>query len=157
MKSRPTERQKQLFVAKIEKDFNDQGCWRWRGKIAKDTGYGHFAAHSKEHQKNRCFLSHRFSYEFIANRHLPENMTIDHLCRNRWCVNPDHLEVVSLKENILRGNGVAGVNARKTHCKWGHEFSKDNTYIDPKKGSRLCRLCIGRRHREFQKRQKAEV
>ena len=157
MKSLPTEKQIHLFVAKIKKDMNGEGCWRWTGKIAKDTGYGHFAAYSTEHQKNRYFLAHRFSCEFIANRCIPENMTIDHLCRNKWCVNPEHLEVVSLKENILRGNSVGAINAKKTHCKWGHLFSEDNIYIHPKRGSRLCKKCQKRRVMEFQKRQKVKV
>ncbi len=157
MKSLPTETQKQLFVAKIAKNFNNQGCWRWTGKIAKDTGYGHLAAHSKEYQKNRYFLAHRFAYEFIGNKSIPIGLTIDHLCKNRWCVNPSHLEAVTLKENILRGDSFCAINARKTHCKRGHPLSGDNLYIHPTRGRRHCKACAAWRHIVCLKKKMTEV
>ncbi len=157
MKSLPTEKQKRSFLAKIEKNTNQQGCWRWIGKTAKNTGYGQFAAHSKEHRKNRYFLSHRFAFEFIANRHIPNDRVLDHLCRNRWCVNPEHLEVVTLRDNILRGVSPAAINAKKTHCKWGHRLSDDNIYTHPQRGSRDCKICRKRRCKEFFERQKVGV
>ncbi len=67
---------------------------------------------------------------------IPEGMQLDHLCRVRCCINPDHLEVVTQRENILRGNGTAAVHAKKTHCPQGHEYS----YRD-KRGRRVCRIC----------------
>lgn len=70
---------------------------------------------------------------------IPEGMVLDHLCRNRACINPDHLEPVTQRENILRGEGVAAKNAQKTHCKHGHQFTKENTYLY--QGKRLCREC----------------
>lgn len=82
---------------------------------------------------------HRAAYE-LANGPIPDGMQIDHLCRNRLCCNPDHLEAVTREENIARGNAPHMVNARKTHCKYGHEFSPENTLVT-KRGSRSCRQC----------------
>jgi hypothetical protein len=71
---------------------------------------------------------------------IPEGLTIDHLCRVRHCVNPAHLEAVSERVNILRGNGAGARNARKTHCVKGHAFTPDNLYRDYQ-GYRRCRRC----------------
>lgn len=73
-------------------------------------------------------------------------MTLDHLCRNRLCVNPEHLEVVSRGENVLRGVGVTAENKRKTHCAHGHEFTTENTYRYGNK--RHCRTCRTENMRE---------
>ena len=74
-------------------------------------------------------------------REIPEGMQLDHLCRNRACVRLDHLEVVTARENILRGQGQAARNKRKTHCQRGHPFDAENTYIHPTSGRRICRIC----------------
>jgi len=71
---------------------------------------------------------------------VPPKMEVDHLCRNRACCNPDHLEVVTHRENMRRGNGMDRVHAAKTHCFRGHEFDAANTYV-AKNGSRTCRIC----------------
>lgn len=84
-------------------------------------------------------LAHRVAYE-QAHGPIPAGLEIDHLCRNPLCVNPDHLEAVTHRENVLRGVGPTALNARKTHCKRGHEFSPENTYRDPA-GGRRCRQC----------------
>lgn len=84
-------------------------------------------------------LLHRVFYETF-NKAVGTDMVIDHLCRNRSCVNPKHLEEVTIKENILRGKGIAANNNRKTHCKEGHEFNNKNTYITFK-NQRSCRVC----------------
>ena len=73
-------------------------------------------------------------------------MTLDHICRNRLCVNPAHLEIVSVKENVLRGVGISAENSRKTHCIDGHEFNEENTLV-LKDGSRVCRACARERAR----------
>jgi hypothetical protein len=85
-----------------------------------------------------CY-AHRVLYRLV-NGPIPIGAEIDHLCRNRSCVNPDHLEAVSHRENLMRSPiAPAAINARKTHCKYGHEFTQTNTYVSS--GRRRCRLC----------------
>lgn len=100
-----------------------EGCWNWRGN---DNGraYGLFAADTKRYQ------AHRYSYELNIGP-IPDGLVIDHLCRNRRCVNPDHLEAVTGRENTLRGESHAAINARKMACKRGHPFT----------ATRVCNLC----------------
>lgn len=74
---------------------------------------------------------------------IPEGMDLDHTCRNRGCVNPEHLEPVTTQVNTLRGIGPTAENARKTHCKHGHPLEGDNLYVDPE-GKRKCRACMER-------------
>lgn len=108
-------------------------CWKWQGPKTT-SGYGNFSIGSKKH-----IQAHRWAYEFCVAP-IPEGLQLDHLCRVRLCVNPDHLEPVTCRENLLRGEGWGGINARKTHCKRGHEFTSENTYT-PKAGGRVCRTC----------------
>lgn len=93
--------------------------------------------------------AHRLSYE-LHKGEIPEGLEIDHLCRNRWCVNPDHLEAVTRRENIMRGDGpkkLGELNSKKTHCKHGHPFDKENTRYRPT-GGRSCRICNRERQRK---------
>ncbi len=136
---------KERFFDKIQPEPNS-GCWLWDASTTK-AGYGQFTA--RAYSKNPIY-AHRFSYEIHKGK-IPSGMHIDHLCNIRCCVNPDHLEVVSLAENNRR---VAARgrhhNSRKTHCKYGHPLSGENLYIPPS-GERDCRICsdeAGRRYRE---------
>lgn len=106
-------------------------CWIWKGS---SRGY-----YGQYQYKGRSYLAHRYVYELLVAP-IPAGMTLDHLCRNRPCVNPDHLEVVSSRINILRGASPHAINARKTHCKRGHEFTPENTTF-LKGGGRRCRIC----------------
>lgn len=82
--------------------------------------------------------AHRVAFELIRGC-IPNGLVLDHLCRNRGCVNPDHLEPVTFRENIMRGVGYTAQQARKTHCRHGHEFTVENTYVW--RGGRICRTC----------------
>lgn len=130
------------FMSKIEVQPN--GCWYWIGTITKD-GYGVFSTGNNK-------LAHRVAYEHFIGE-IPEDMHVDHLCHtadptclggrgdpHRRCVRPECLEVVTPSENHRRGNAPSAINARKTHCDRGHEFTPENTYR-PKKGGRECRAC----------------
>lgn len=107
------------------------GCWLWEGP-GMGNGYGVFNVGFKH------LSAHRFAYEMLKGP-IPPGLTIDHLCRNRACVNPDHMEPVTNVENVMRGESLAAQNARKTHCMRGHEFTVENTNTNG--GRRQCRAC----------------
>ena len=109
-------------------------CWIWIA--AKNQGYGSFRIGGR--YDGRTLLAHVFSYWFYAD--IPDGFDLDHLCRNPPCVNPEHLEPVTRRENLRRGVGISAVNSRKTECIRGHKFDADNTRITPT-GSRRCRAC----------------
>lgn len=112
--------------------IDDKGCWLWQLFIDKD-GYG--VIHIRDGGSQRA---HRRSYEAFGGE-IPDDFHIDHLCRNRACVNPDHLEPVTCKENIARGN-TGFNNKSKTHCPAGHLYA-DNLILE-KDGGRKCRKCV---------------
>lgn len=117
--------------------YNDTtGCWLWVGSVGPD-GYAHFHWNDLSHR--HIGLAHRFSYEHFIGP-VPDDMELDHLCRNRSCVNFKHLEPVTRAENIRRGkNGV--LRQAKASCPHGHPYSPENTYLDKQTGVKQCRTC----------------
>jgi hypothetical protein len=125
---------RERFFAAVKK--NDKtGCWEWTG-CKYITGYGRIV------NKKKALYAHRVSYE-IHNGPIPNGLTIDHLCFVKHCVNPDHLEAVTMGENIRRSDRAV------THCPRGHEYTDENTYINPGSGCRGCRECRREGIRKF--------
>ena len=126
------------------------GCWLWVGVVTHD-GYPYWGTTG-----NKKIYAHRFIYEQQTGP-IPEGFTLDHTCRVRNCVNPAHMDPCTLKENIARGD--YGWRARQTHCKNGHEFTPENTYLDAKGGRngggrRVCKSCVRVAQVAYQKRKK---
>jgi hypothetical protein len=124
-------------------------CWVWQGR-PKREGYGQFSVSGEQ------VYAHRFSYELLV-KPIPDGLQIDHLCRNRICVNPEHLEPVPSRINTLRGDNPRLTSERgraKTHCKHGHPFNEANTYWY--KGRRHCKACADVRQKAGLERLKAE-
>jgi hypothetical protein len=113
-------------------DVDAAGCWLWTA--ARDgSGYGHVRWQGK------LVKAHRIVYELLVGPITEE--TLDHLCRVWHCVNPDHLEPVSRRENTLRGDTMAAKHAATTHCPAGHPYSGANVYYKPGNGARECVTC----------------
>lgn len=126
-------------------------CWVWKG--SRSAGYGMI---NRKAFGPKPTQAHRVVYEMLVGP-IPEGMTLDHLCENPPCVNPSHLKVATLWENVGRSNAPPAVNARKTHCKNGHALEGENLQTGKLRGRpiRKCRICtnVGRlrfyyRHRE---------
>lgn len=126
------------FWSKVEKTAT---CWLWRAARDRD-GYGAFRI------GHRTVRAHRWAYEQLVGP-IPEGLEPDHLCRNHACVNPDHLEPVTHKENLRRG--IRGVLT--THCPHGHAYAGANLYVDPG-GHRECRTCRSEQVRRCRARKK---
>ena len=107
-----------------------------------DTGYVRVSWQGPDGRKVQMPV-HRLEWERANGRPVPEGLEIVHLCNNRRCCNPEHLEAVTASENILRSSRRDGTqrNIRKTECPQGHPYSEANTYIVPKTGKRQCRTC----------------
>ncbi len=125
----------------------ENGCWQWTASLVQ--GYGQFV-------RARPRGAHRWAYEHLIGP-VPDGLEPDHLCRNKGCVNPSHLEPVTHRENMLRGNTVPARYARQTHCLRGHPFDEANTYHPPSSRKRVCRECRGIRSRAQYYRRKGAL
>jgi hypothetical protein len=126
------------FDAKCQPTEN--GCMLWTGQIDKD-GYGTFT------DTGRRWRAHRWIYEQCFGP-MPKGLVTDHKCRVRNCVNPSHLEAVTIRENVLRGDTLPAREVAKAFCLRGHAYTEANTYRDPK-GKRSCRVCRKHLLRKF--------
>jgi hypothetical protein len=123
-------------------------CWEWLGyKNPKGYGKVNLSRVECKDSKKRLKLAHRIAYAFTVGL-IPDDMTIDHLCKNRSCVNPSHMEVVTRGENVLRGDTVSARNKNKTHCPKGHEYLHSNIYWHGRSNGnvgRECKICVDAR------------
>lgn len=118
------------FWAKVQVQDD---CWIWTGaKAGPGEKYGYIRVDGK------TLRAHRFAYEALVGA-IPKGLQLDHLCRVRACVRPDHLEPVTNRENGLRGESFAAQQARRTHCSQGHPYNEENTHHY--RGKRYCRTC----------------
>ena len=124
-----SKRSQERFFALVSK--TDGGCWLWQGKLTK---YGYARIYVDGHM----IFAHRVSY-VISNGNIADGKCLDHLCRNRSCVNPNHLQAVSIGENVLRGQGLSVQNLLKKYCPRGHELAGTN--LIRSKSCRTCRIC----------------
>jgi len=124
------------------------GCWLWTGELNRpETGYPVFGTSTKKH-----VYAHRWSYEYhVAS--IPDGLQLDHLCRTPACVNPWHLEPVTPKVNMARGE-----YAQRTHCPQGHEYTPDNIYVRPTgRGIRICKACRRESNRKAALKRRARM
>jgi hypothetical protein len=143
------------FESKIGRS-TDTACWTWTGPLTKG-GYGLFGlTRTALGQRTKNVYAHRYSYE-RSKGPIPDGLQIDHLCRNRRCINPDHLEAVTGSVNVRRGEAPQMRRLRRTQCKYGHPFTQENTYR--LRTCRYCKTCMreaGARYRT-RKRQALEM
>lgn len=137
------------FLAQIAYDGQDCQCWLWTGYL-NAWGYGRFA------DAGRLYSAHRWAHEQWIGP-IPDEFEVDHLCRNRACVNPAHLEAVTHQENVLRGESRAAQNAKAIACPLGHPFDEANTYFYKARGTRNCRACRKKQYQDHIDRKRASA
>ena len=127
-----TDSDKERFLLKVAVSSKEK-CWNWTACLSA-RGYGRFQLNGN------TYAAHRVSF-VLHGGILEKDKEIDHKCRNKSCVNPDHLQQITHKENVLIGESLQAKNKRKTHCIRGHEFKDSTTYYRPDDGGRTCNIC----------------
>jgi hypothetical protein len=137
--------------AKVMQRFSvsENGCWEWLGGL-NHKGYGRLTYNYKG------YAAHRFVYELLVGA-IPEGLTLDHLCRNKRCVNPAHLEPVTIGVNVMRGEGLAKQNATKTHCIHGHSLANAKIGLAHGKPTRICQICRRASYSTYRARRRVQV
>jgi hypothetical protein len=135
------------FWEKIAKREN--GCWLWIGSLS-NAGYGRFDGGAAFRAAHKTRIAHRLAFMAIKGA-IPEGLTLDHLCRNRACVNPDHLDPCPIGENVRRSPVW---NGNKTHCPAGHQYTNDNVKVSSR-GERCCKTCRNQQARDSKRRARA--
>lgn len=131
----------EMFWNKVHKT---EACWLWLGKVRVPSGYGVVRRNSKD------IYAHRYSYELAGNV-IPDGYSIHHRCHNRLGVNPHHLQALTVSEHSKLEASLI------THCKRGHEFTEENTYLRKDTGARQCRACKTERKRAWDLKQRQNV
>jgi hypothetical protein len=128
-----------VFLRELDYRWGTKGCWEWRGRLS--SGYGRVNYRRVPDNTEFSTTAHRLSYLVLVGDIKP-GLTLDHLCRNRSCWRPDHLEPVTPRANTLRGESISAKNAAKTHCHAGHLLTAENLRPDlAVKGWRGCLEC----------------
>ena len=130
------------FWARCDRSGGPEACWPWLGALSRD-GYGQLRLGGK------TVYAHHVACELVGKT-VPDGWVRDHLCRNRSCANPGHIEAVTFAENVRRGVSCCAANARKTSCLQGHEYSEESTIVGP--NGRECRVCRKEREQRRPKR-----
>src|SRR3990167_4627906 len=132
------------FWSKVDRSGGPEACWPWTA-YCDPAGYGRYGRNGKSER------AYRLTYIDTVGP-IESGLHLDHLCRNRRCVNPAHLEPVTPRLNVLRGVGPAARHATKDRCDAGHLYVPETTYVHPVNGRRVCRVCQRQWQREHQQR-----
>lgn len=131
----------------VEDRGHSTACWIWAGTVK--ARYPQVFRDGRTQQAHRYYYCERFG-------EVPEGLVLDHLCRQTWCVNPERLEPVTQRENVMRGESFTAARARATHCERGHAFDDENTYVMTN-GRRACRACRREVQRRYRQRNHEEM
>jgi hypothetical protein len=142
--SKPQRSTLDRLFSKVER--TPDGCWLWTGAL-KVNGYAQLQVGGRTGKR---LYAHRVAYELLVGP-IPDGLQLDHLCRVRHCVNPAHLEPVTARENVRRGEP-----AQRTHCPKGHEYTAENTFVKTG-GWRECRTCYRARNRAYYRRKQRQA